>query len=123
MHVQQRLGDRSTLPGASQRRVCEVLGQPRSTQRYEAKVKDDQLAIVKRMHEVVRCWPRFGYRRVWAMLRREGFRMNRKRVYRLWRREGFQVPQKQRKKRRLGCSDKGIARRRAEGINDVWCWT
>lgn len=111
------------LPGGgSQRRVCGVLGQPRGTQRYVAKIKDDEPRIVKRMHELVRCWPRFGYRRVWAMLRREGFRINRKRVYRLWKREGFKVPIKQLKKRRLGCSENGIIRRRAQGINDVWCW-
>lgn len=116
-HVQQRLPG-----GGSQRRVCEVLGQPRSTQRYVARVKDDQPVIVKRIHELVRSWPRFGYRRIWVMLRREGLVVNRKRVYRLWKREGFKVPQKQRKKRRLGCSENGIVRRRAEGINDVWCW-
>ena len=98
------------------------MDQPRSTQRYEAKVKGDEHAIVKRMHELVRRWSRFGYRRVWAMLRREGFRINRKRVYRLWKREGFKVPQNQRKKRRLGVSDNGIVRRRAESMNDVWCW-
>ena len=61
---------------------------------------DDEPAIVRRMHGLVRRWPRFGfrgYRRIWAMLRREGFRINRKRVYRLWKQEGFKVPQKQRK--------------------------
>ena len=110
------------VDGVSERRACKVLEQPRSTQRYVAKVKDDEQAIVKCMHELVRRWPRFGYRRIHALLRREGFRINRKRVYRLWKREGFKVPQKQCKKRRLGVSDNGIARRRAESINDVWCW-
>lgn len=81
--------------------------------------------IVKRMHELVRRHPRYGYRRVWALLRGEGFsggKINRKRVHRLWKREGFKVPVKQHKKRRLGVSGNGIVRRRAEGINDVWCW-
>jgi transposase InsO family protein len=74
------------------------------------------------MHELVRRHPRYGYRRVWALLRQEGFRVNRKRVHRLWRKEGFRVPQKQRKRRRLGVSENGIARRRAQGVDDVWCW-
>jgi transposase InsO family protein len=71
---------------------------------------------------LVRQHPRYGYRRVWALLRAEGCRVNRKKVYRLWRKEGFRVPRKQRKKRRLGNSDNGILRRRAEYINHVWCY-
>lgn len=110
------------VEGVSERRACGALDQPRSTQRYVAKRKGDESAIVKRMHELVRRWPRFGYRRIHALLRREGFRVNRKRVYRLWKKEGFKVPVKQRKRRRVGVSDNGILRRRAESINDVWCW-
>jgi transposase InsO family protein len=106
----------------SERRACVVLGQPRSTQRCPRKVKADEPVIVKRMHDLVRRHPRYGYRRVWALLRQEGFKANRKRVYRLWKREGFKVPVKQHKKRRLGVSANGIARRRAEAVNDVWCW-
>ncbi len=79
-------------------------------------------ALVKRMHEWVRRHPRFGYRRIWAMLRHEGFEVNRKRVWRLWKREGFKVPQNQRKKRRLGCSANGIVRHRAEHKDHVWAW-
>ena len=48
--------------------------------------------------------------------------MNRKRVYRLWRREGLKVPQKKRKKRRLGTSENACHRRRAERKDHVWCW-
>ncbi len=46
--------------------------------------------------------PRYGYRRIWALLRREHWRVNRKRVQRLWRQEGLRVPQRQRKRRRMG---------------------
>ncbi|MCW5775734.1 MAG: hypothetical protein KIS87_04730 [Phycisphaeraceae bacterium] len=55
------------------------------------------------------------------MLRQEGWRVNRKRVHRLWRREGLRVPAKQHKRRRLGHSEHGIARRRAEHKDHVWC--
>jgi putative transposase len=106
----------------SERRACRVVGQPRATQRYALQVKDDEPVLVERMHAQVRQHPRYGYRRIWALLRQEGFRVNRKRIWRLWRREGFKVPQKQRKKRRLGHSANGIARRRPEHKDHVWCW-
>jgi putative transposase len=106
----------------SERRACRVVGQPRATQRYALQVKDDEPVLVERMHAQVRQHPRYGYRRIWALLRQEGFRVNRKRIWRLWCREGFKVPQKQRKKRRLGHSANGIARRRPEHKDHVWCW-
>ena len=53
----------------SQRQACRVVGQARSTQRYEAQVRSDEPALVQRMHELVRSAPRYGYRRIWAMLR------------------------------------------------------
>src|SRR5207244_1666909 len=58
----------------------------------------------------------------WALLRSQGWRINRKRVHRLWRREGLKVPVRQVKKRRMGESANGIARRRSQGMNDVWAW-
>ena len=99
----------------SERRACEVLNQPRSSQRYAAKkVSSDEKRLAPRIHELVRRHPRYGYRRMWALLRREGWRVNRKRIYRLWRKEGLKVPQKQREKRHVGHSGNSCVRRRAE---------
>lgn len=106
----------------SERRACQVLDQPRSSQRYDAKPRDDEPALVKRMLELVRQRPRFGYRRIAWLLKAEGWRAGLSRVFRLWRREGLKVPQKKRKRRRLGTSANGCLRRRAEYRNDVWCW-
>ena len=106
----------------SERRVCRALGQPRTTQRYAPREKSWEAQLVARMLELVRLHPRFGYRRVWALLRREGWRVNRKRIYRLWRREGLKVPKKPRKKRHLGHSANGCARLRPEHIDHVWAW-
>ena len=86
--------------GVSERRACRVLGQPRSTQRQTPKTREKEGRLGARMLEVVRQHPRYGYRRIWALLRREGWRVNRKRVHRLWRAQGLKVPRKQRKKRR-----------------------
>src|SRR5262249_50831075 len=108
--------------GISQRHACRVLGQPRSTQRQKTKTREGEEQLVRRMLELVAKHPRFGYRRIWALLRREGWRVNRKRVWRLWRREGLKVPRKQRKKRRLGSSAGGCVRRPAEYKDHVWAW-
>jgi putative transposase len=72
------------------------------------------------MAALVRKHPRYGYRRIWALLRREGYRVNRKRIYRLWKREGYRVPSAQHKKRRLGTSENACHRRRPEHKDHVW---
>jgi putative transposase len=106
----------------SERRACRVVGQPRTSQRYLARPRDDEAALVKRMLELVRQRPRFGYRRIAALLRKEFWRASATRIYRLWRREGLKVPQKKRKRRRLGKSENGCHRRRALDKDHVWCW-
>ena len=114
-HVQRELD-------VPQRQACRVLHQPRSTQRYVARKKEDEAMLVRRMHELVRAHPRYGYRRIWALLRSDGFRINRKRVWRLWKKEGFKVPGRQHRKRRLGSGRNGIVRYRAQHKDQVWCW-
>ena len=113
---------RKRLEKISERRVCRVLDQPRSTQRYLVYTRNDEKPLVQRMLTLVRRHPRYGYRRIWALLRGDGFRVNVKRVYRLWRKEGLKVPRKQHKRRRLGHSGNGCVRHRAEHINHVWCY-
>jgi len=64
--------------------------------------------------------PRYGYRRVTALLRREGHEINGKRVQRVRRKEALQVSRRQRKLRRLGLST--AERQRATHANHVWSW-
>lgn len=66
--------------------------------------------------------PRYGYRRITALLRRAGWVVNKKRVQRLWREQGLRVPKKQHKKRRLGSSANSCTRRQAEFRNHVWTY-
>jgi transposase InsO family protein len=68
--------------------------------------------------------PRYGYRRVWALLGREGWKVNKKRIQRLWREAGLKVPAKKKmhKRRRLGTSENGCTRRRAQYIDHVWSY-
>ena len=77
---------------------------------------------MRRMQELVRAHPRYGYRMICAKLRQEGWNVNFKKIYRLWRREGYKVPRKSCKKRRLGHSGNSCIRRRAAHPNHVWTW-
>jgi transposase InsO family protein len=114
-HVQRRFR-------ISERRACRALGQARSSQRYVPTRPEQDRALVARMRALAENRPRFGYRRIHALLLREGWRVNRKRVQRLWREEGLKVPQRQRKRRRLGSSENGAVRKKAEYRNHVWSY-
>jgi len=106
----------------SQRRACQVLSQPRGTQRYQPRRMDEDKVLVGDMKRLSRLHPRYGYRRITALLRSDGWCVNRKRGYRLWRQEGLKVPEKKRKHKRLGDSENSCVRRRAEHINHVWSY-
>ena len=82
----------------SERRVCRVLGQHRSTQRRRPRGRADEDRLVADMIELARHYGRYGYRRIAALLRDAGWHVNDKRVERLWKREGLKVPMKQRRK-------------------------
>ena len=76
--------------GHTERRACELASLQRSTCRYASK-KTDEPKLVARLRQIAEERPRFGYRRVHAVLRREGFEANRKRVYRIYRAAGLSV--------------------------------
>ena len=65
---------------------------------------------------------RYGYKRVTALVRAEGYKVNHKRVYRIWRKEGLKVPKKQPKRGRLYFNDGSCIRKRAEFKNHVWSY-
>jgi putative transposase len=106
----------------SQRRACQVLDQPRGTQRYQPSRADRDEALLGDIKRLSRLHPRYGYRRITALLRAEGWCVNRKRVHRLWRQEGLKVPHKKGQRKRLGDSENGCLRRQAERINHVWSY-
>lgn len=65
---------------------------------------------------------RYGYRRITALLRLEGWQVNHKRVERLWRREGLKVPQNQPKRKRLWLNDGSCVRLRPQHRDHVWSY-
>jgi putative transposase len=106
----------------SERRACAVLNQPRSSQRYQGAARTDEAALCRRLREIVRKRPRFGYRRLTAVLRCEGWKVNAKRVHRLCRKEGLKVRRALKKRRAKGESRNACHVRRAERKDQVWCW-
>jgi putative transposase len=102
----------------SQRRVCEALGVTRSL----ARLPDKGGGPVARMHELAKENPRYGYRRVAALLRAEGWRVDDERARRPWRQQGLKIPKEVKKERRLGRGGNGCTRRRATRMNEAWSY-
>ena len=99
-----------------------MLGQGRTTQRHSPYVPDEEELLVARIIELATQYGRYGYRRVTALLREEGWKVNHKRVERIWRREGLKVPQKQPKRGRLWLNDGSCVRLRPERKDHVWSY-
>jgi putative transposase len=106
----------------SEHRVCRVLEQPRSTQRYAPIERDGEAVLRDQIVKLACQYGRYGYRRITILLRNEGWRVNRKRVERIWRQEGLKVPKKQPKRKRLWFNDGSCIRRRPEYPNHVWSY-
>jgi putative transposase len=106
----------------SERFACKVLYQHRSTQRKAPKTADDEVALTAGITALARQYGRYGYRRITALLRTEGWGCNRKRVERIWRYEGLKVPARQPRRGRLWLNDGSCVRLRPERANHVWAY-
>ncbi len=84
--------------GMSQRRACRLTGLSLSTCRYEAHRPAADAHLSGRITELALERRRFGYRRIWQLLRREGLHVNHKRVYRLYHLSGLGVKRRRRRK-------------------------
>ena len=106
--------------GASVRAACRSVELSKSSYYYERKGGGFEARLLRRLRELCREHPRYGYRRMTALLRRECWHVNRKRIQRLMRREGLKVVTKAKKRRRLGSSTS--ERKKAKRPNHVWSW-
>ena len=97
------------------------MNQSRSTQRHRSNGRGDA-SLVKRIIELASKFGRYGYRRITALLHREGWRVNHKRVERIWRQEGLKVPKKQPKRARLWLNDGNCVRLRPTHKDHVWAY-
>ena len=100
----------STKPGKAKARDC------------SCKIPSDERNLIKRIIELATQYGRYGYRRITALLQREGWQVNHKRVERLWRREGLKVPQKQPKRKRLWLNDGSCVRLKPQFKDHVWSY-
>ena len=108
--------------GVSERRACRAAGQHRSTQRKRPQGRADGAALTEAVIELATQYGRYGYRRIWALLRAGGWKIGVGRVERIWKREGLKVPKKQPKRGRLWLNDGSCIRLRPEHPNHVWSY-
>jgi len=108
--------DTCQVYGVSQRRACGLFQANRSTYHYKSR-KKSQAALRVRILDIARARPRFGYLRIHALLRREGWLVNRKRVHRLYVEEGLQVRTRRRKK---VASHVRVPLPAPRGVNEAW---
>ena len=99
-----------------------MLGQSRSTQRRWPRISGDEEALTADIIALATRFGRYGYRRITALLRQLGWRVNHKRVERIWRREGLKVPKRQPKRARLWLCDGSTIRLRPERKDHVWAY-
>jgi putative transposase len=92
----------------------------RSTARYVCHARSEEADTVALIREYAQEQPMYGYRIISAMLKHDGYQINRKRVYRIWRQEGLQLPRRKTMKRRYGDSTGTL--RRASRPNEVWTY-
>lgn len=85
--------------GLSERRACTLAGQPRTTQRYCVRPKNDG-NLRRRIRELSVRWPRYGTPRLTLLIRNELGVVNHKRIERIYREEKLQLPRKRKGKRR-----------------------
>jgi transposase InsO family protein len=85
-------------------------------------VRDDEPGLVRRIIALACQYGRYGYRRITALLRREGWKVNHKRVERLWRQAGLKVPSKQPKRGRIWLNDGSCVRHRPTHKDHVWAY-
>jgi putative transposase len=108
----------------SQRRISRVMGRSRSVLRYSRTRRADEPPLTCEIKRLARRHPRYGYRRVHALLVRRGWTVNLKRVRRLWNGLGLRRPVRLRKPRKLGpkpgTSANSCVQQPARFKNDVW---
>lgn len=105
--------------GLSQRRACQLFSVARSALTYQSKLAKKDAPVIVAMRRLARQYPRFGYRRIAILLRREGFPMSFDRAWRLWRTAELQVPKKRRRRRPAHSRPRPTA---PERRNHVWAY-
>lgn len=94
----------------SERRACRIIGQNRSTQRYESTRPGGDDPLVQALRKISADHRAWGYKLAYRQLRRKGWHVNRKRVERLWRLHGLKAQRPHRRRGRVP----------GEALNSIW---
>ena len=108
--------------GVTERHACRLVGQWRTTQRYQPTQSNDEDRLTQSIVALASQYGRFGYRRITALLKQAGWKVGKDRVQRIWRREGLKVPAKHKPRGRLWLNDGSCIRLRPERRNHVWSY-
>ncbi len=103
--------------GVSERKACKVIKFPLSSNRYIS-TRDEQAPLRLRIKEIAQVRIRYGYRRIYILLRREGWEVNHKRVYRLYAEEGLNLRTK-RPRRNVSAAHR-MGREEVTHLNERW---
>lgn len=106
----------------SERKACQLLGQPRGTQRYLPTQAADEDALTQALVALAAEYGRYGYRRITTLLQEAGWQVGKDRVQRIWRREGLKIPKKQKSRSRLWLNHSSCVRLRPTHRHLVWSY-
>lgn len=105
--------------GLSQRRACRLFSVARSALGYRSILEKKDAPVLVAMRRLARLYPRFGYRRIAILLRREGHPMSFDRAFRLWKQAELQVPKKRKRRRPAASRPRPLP---PERQNAVWAY-
>ena len=100
--------------------VCRAIGLSRTSFYAPNRRSAESIQIEHQVVQLSQSKPRYGYRRITEVLKREGLEVNSKRIQAIRKRHGIQVRKKQRRTRRV--SENESERLRSSGVNEVWSW-
>ena len=109
-----------TTQGISERAACRAVGLARSSQRYAVRPNEERSRVREAVVTLAQQHRRYGYRRITALLRRQGERVNHKRVWAIWQAERLSLPRRRPRRRRHEAAERRPTT--ATYRNHVWTY-
>lgn len=100
MSAERTLVDELRGQGLSERAACRAVGLGRSSYRYRQQPRGDRQHLTAQVVALAGRHRRYGYRRIGALLQRDGVLVNHKRLWAIWREQGLSLPRRRPKRRR-----------------------
>jgi putative transposase len=107
-----------TNKGISERQSCELVGIKRNTHRHALALTKNETKLKQHIQQLAQDKPRYGYRRLTLLIRKEGILVNHKRIYRIYKELNLAVRAK--KRRRLKSLARGSITHLTTAANQIW---